>query len=120
MLYFLSGSILASIQFLSLLLLSKAGLAMALLVWHHTTYIGGVFRFNRVKHTVPFLLLDLRTRLNWRYWMVRLSRLALCTNYRDFFLPVAGPKFLLHRDGRHIFDFFNILALSDVSPPALA
>jgi len=120
MLHFSSGSVLASAQFLSMLLFSKAGLAMALLVWHNATYIGGVFRFNRIKHTVPFLLLDLRMRLNWRYWVTRLSRLALSANYRDFFLPAAGPKFLLHRDGRHIFDFFKTLSLSDVSPPALA
>jgi len=120
MLYFLSGNVLAGAQWVSMLFLSKASLAMVLLVWHHTTYIGGVFRFNRIKHTVPFLLLDLRTRLNWRYWVMRLSRLALSANYRDFFLSGNGPKFLLHRDGRHIFDFFDTLALSDVSPPAFA
>jgi len=112
------GSFIVGAKVLAMLLFSKVSIATTLLLWQHVVGFGGWPRINSIRQTLPFLVLELRIRLNWRNWVARLSHLALSANYRNFFLPVFSSQFLLRRDGRHIFDFFKTLACSDVSPPA--
>jgi hypothetical protein len=95
---------------------------MAMMLWHQLSYSSGLLRCCRMKRVLPFLTLELRLRLNSRYWMKPLSQfLVLALNKCRNFLPaILSGKLLLRRDGRHIFDFFKTLSLNDVSPPVLA
>lgn len=113
---------LISTQLFYAFLASKAGFGMTIMVWHQLNYSNGLLRFCRIKRVLPFLTLELRLRLNSRYWINPLSQflvLALhkCRNFRP---QILSGKFLLCRDGRHIFDFFKTLSLNDVSPPLFA
>jgi hypothetical protein len=114
------GSFIVGAKALAMLLFSKVSVATTLLLWQHAVGFGGWQRLNSIRQTLPFLMLELRMRLNRRNWIVRLSHLALFANHRDFSPPVFSSLFLLRRDGRHILDFFKTLACSDVSPPAFA
>lgn len=112
------NTLFAGLKILLICSVSKAGLAAATVLWQHSVYFGGLHRFCRIARTLPFLALELRTRLNLRYWVTRISRLARYANCRTPLPPILSPKFLVSRDGRNIFDLFKTLSLSDVSPPA--
>jgi hypothetical protein len=99
---------------------SKAGMATVLMLWQQVGCCNGLLRFCRNARTVPFLTLELRFRLNLRYWSARLSRLMFRCDGCPLFPFIFSGKFLLRRDGHNIFDFFKTLSLSDVSPPARA
>lgn len=103
-------------------LANKAGFGMTIMMWHQLNCSNALLRFCRIKRVLPFLTLELRLRLNSRYWITPLSQFLVLALHKcqNFLPPILSGKFLLRRDGRHIFDFFKTLSLNDVSPPALA
>ena len=111
-----AGSYIAAIKFLSVIPISKASLAIALMLWHQAVYCNGFCRFAR---TLPFLALELRLLLNFRYWVTRLSQFAFHTKDRNHLPPVSSTDFLVCRDGHTLIDFFKTLSFSGISPPAL-
>ena len=107
----------------SLLILSlgKVSLGLSFLLWQQLFFPSGLLRFCRTCQTVPYLLLELRMRLNMRYWVVRLSKLTLrSTDCYAVPASTARHDYLPYRYGRRIFDFIKTLSLTDVSPPAVA
>lgn len=112
-------SLLALCKPVGMLLFSKAGVVTVLLLWQQVGYCNSLLRFCRGARTVPFLVFELRFRLNLRYWVQRLSQLLLRINFRHFFPTIQSDKLLLRRDGRNIFDFFKTLCISDISPPLM-
>ncbi len=112
--------LLAGLKPVWLLLFSKAGLATVFFLGQQIGFGSGLLRFCRSANTVPFLLLDLRLRLNLRYWVVRVSRLMIQDELRRPLLLPGNREMLCFGAGRNILDFFKTLALSDVSPPAVA
>lgn len=103
-----------------MLLFSKAGVVIALLLWQHVGYCNRLLRFCRGARTVPFLIFELRFRLNLRYWVQRLSQLLRHDEVRRVCPAILSSTFLLLRYGRNIFDFFKTFSLSDISPPQIA
>lgn len=112
--------LLTGIKPLGLLLFSKAGLATAFFLGQQIGFCSGLLRFCRSANTVPFLLLDLRLRLNLRYWVVLLSRLVMQDKHRRPLSLPGNREILCLGAGHKTLDFFKTLALSDVSPPAVA
>lgn len=112
--------LLAGLKPVWLLLFSKAGLATAFFLGQQIGFGSGLLRFCRSANTVPFLLLELRLRLNLRYWVVRASRLMIQDELRRPLLLSGNREMLCFGAGRSTLDFFKTLALSDVSPPAVA
>lgn len=113
--------LLAGLKPVLLLLFSKAGLATAYFLGQQIGFGSGLLRFCRSANTVPFLLLELRLRLNLRYWVVRVSRLIIIQDDLRRPLLLSGNREMLwFGAGRSILNFFKTLALSDVSPPAVA
>jgi hypothetical protein len=101
--------------------LVKVSLGVSLLLWQQLFYPSGLLRFCRTCRTVPYLLLELRLRLNMRYWVVRLSKLMVRSgDCHALLTSTARHDYLPYRDGRQIFDFLKTLSLTDVSPPVLA
>ncbi len=101
--------------------LAKVSLGLSFLLWQQLFFPSGLLRYCRTRQTVPYLLLELRMRLNMRYWVVRLSKLALRScDCHGFLASSARHDYLPYRYGRQIFDFFKTLSLTDVSPPAVA
>jgi hypothetical protein len=94
---------------------------MSLLLWQQLSFSSGLLRFCRTYRTAPYLLLELRLRLNLRYWVTRLWKSCLHNSFRtSVSSPVLSAPSLRRRDGQNIFDFFKTLSLSDVSPPVAA
>jgi len=101
--------------------LSKVSLGVSLLLWQQLFFPSGLLRFCRACRTVPYLLFELRLRLNLRYWVTRLSRLMVrASDCQTLFHSTACHGYLPTCGGRTIFDFFKTLAITDVSPPAFA
>lgn len=109
------ADIMKSIYFFSLV---KVGLGVSLLLWQQLFFPSGLLRFCRSCQTVPYLLLELRLRLNLHYWVARLSG-SMLRSFGNAALHTSTARhdYLPFRDGRKIFDFFKTLAVSDVSPP---
>ncbi|MDZ7269019.1 MAG: hypothetical protein ONB48_14900 [candidate division KSB1 bacterium] len=120
MLHSFATILLAGLKPLTLVLFSKAGLATAFLLGQQIGFCSGLLRFCRSAHTVPFLFMELRLRLNLRYWVVWLSRLVLQDKQRQSPPPTTHCEVLCFGIGRNILDLFKTLTLSDISPPALA
>jgi hypothetical protein len=116
------GSFAATIKFLWVVPVSKVSLGMTMMLWLQLTYGGGLSRYCRIRRVLPFLTLELRMRLNPRYWISQISQFVFHSfNDRPIvFTSVLSAYFLLRRDGRNIFDFFKTLSIDDVSPPVLA
>jgi hypothetical protein len=117
---FFAGGNIAALKFLSIISVTKASLAVTLMLWHQAVYCNGFYRFCHLAYALPFLTLELRIRLDFRYWVKRLSQLARYCHSRKLLPPVPSTDFLLWRDGHKIFDFFKTLSFSGISPPALA
>jgi hypothetical protein len=115
-----AGSYMAAIKLLSILSVSKAGLAVGLMLWHQAVYGNGFYRFCHLAHALPFLTLELRIRLNLHYWVKRLWQFARHCQGRSLLPSVPSIEFLRRRDGHTIFDFFKTLSFSGISPPAFA
>jgi hypothetical protein len=108
------------LKFLCRCLAKRIHSGMSLMLWHQLSYHDGLHRFRRIARTVPFLTPELRLQLNLRNWVKRLSK-ATFKSASTLFLPsFLCLDFLFCRYGRHIFDFYKTLSLSDVSPPAIA
>ena len=119
---FLLGCFAATIKFLWVVPVSKAGIGMTMMLWLQLTYGGGLSRYCRIRRVLPFLTLELRMQLNPRYWISQISQFIFHSfmSCRTVFTSVLSAHFLLRRDGRNIFDFFKTLSIDDVSPPILA
>lgn len=120
MFHIFSGSLVAATKFLSFVLLSKASLAITLMLWHQAVSCNGTYRFCHIARTLPFLALELRLHLNFRHWLTRLSQLVDHTQNRHALPVVASTNFLVCRDGHTIFDFFKTLSFCGISPPVSA
>jgi len=120
MLIIISKKLFTRLKLLSGRLVKHVRSGMMLMLWHQMSYHHGLLRFCRIARTVPFLTPELRLLLNLRYWVKRVSK-ATFKSAPTFFLPsFLCLDFLFYRYGRHIFDFYKNLSLSDVSPPAFA
>lgn len=114
---FLAASLAAGFKFLYIVTVSKASLAVALMLWYHAVSCHGAFHFRYIMHAAPFLAWELRACLNPRRWLIWLAQLV---HHGDRLLFPAGADFLLRRDGHAIIDFFKKLSRSGISPPAVA
>jgi hypothetical protein len=108
------------LELLGFLSVSQAGLPLAFVLWQVMFSNSGLQPCSRLAHTLSVMVLELRLHLNVHHWVTRVSRLGLHPSCRRNFLPpIVSSKFLLRRDGQHIFDFFKTFSLNDVSPPAV-
>jgi hypothetical protein len=118
MLRFCSNSFMLSLKIIAIVCLGRMSGGIAIVLWQQLIFPSGLLRFCRTCNTVPYLLLELRLRLNLRYWMIRLSRAMIrSTCCQSLFSASARHGYLHYRDGRRAFDFFKTLSLTDVSPP---
>ncbi|MGH7455434.1 MAG: hypothetical protein ACRENG_29035 [bacterium] len=105
------------LELLGFLSVSQAGLPLAFVLWQIMFSNSGLQPCSRLAHTLSVLVLE---HFNVHHWVTRVSRLGLPPSCRRNALPpILSSKFLLRRDGQHIFDFFKTLSLNDVSPPVL-
>jgi hypothetical protein len=104
------------LELLGFLSVSQAGLPLALVLWQVMFSNSGLQPCSRLAHTLSVLV---REHFNVHHWVTRVSRLGPHSSCRNALPPILSAKFLLRRDGRHIFDFFKTLSLNDVSPPVL-
>jgi hypothetical protein len=105
------------LELLGFLSVSQAGLPLVFVLWQVMFSSSGLQPYGRLAHSLSVLV---REHFNVHHWVRRVSRLGLNPSCRRNALPpILNAKFLLRRDGRHIFDFFKTLSLNDVSPPVL-
>ncbi len=105
------------LELLGFLSVSQAGLPLALVLWQVMFANSDLQPCSRLAHTLSVLV---REHFNVHHWVARVSRLGLHPSCRRNALPpILSSKFLLRRDGQHIFDFFKTFSLNDVSPPVL-
>jgi hypothetical protein len=116
---FIVSSVAAGFKLFYVITMSKASLAIALMLCHHAVYYNGAFHFHHIARAVPFLAWELRACLNPRRWLIWLAQLVH-HNERLLFPAGAGADFLLRRDGHTIVYFFKKLSRSGISPPAIA
>lgn len=116
------GSSFPDLEIVCFFAVSQAGCGiLTLMIWQLMMSSYGIHPFGRLGQALPLLLVELSQRLKLRYWLAKISRLALNTKSRHKFpLVFFSPEFLLCRDGPNIFDFFKTLSLNDVSPPVCA
>jgi len=101
--------------------LIKVSLGVSLLLWQQLCFPSGLLRFCRTCQTVPYLMLELRMRLNMRYWVSWLSLSMVQANTcQTHSFTISHHDYLASRDGRRIFDFLKTLSIADVSPPAFS
>lgn len=113
------GGLAAGVKFLYVLMIGKASLAMALMLWHQAIYCHGAWRFCNIACALPFWAWS-RINPKPRRWLIWLSELA---SHNKGCLPlpsVSSAERLVRRDGHTIFDFFKTLVFSGISPPATA
>ena len=104
------------LELLGFLSVSQAGLPLAFVLWQVMFSNSGLQPCSRLAHTLSVLV---REHFNVHHWVTRVSRVGRHPSRRRNSLPpILSSKFLLRRDGQHIFDFFKTLSLNDVSPPA--
>ncbi len=105
------------LELLGFLSVSQAGLPLAFVLWQIMFSNAGLQPCSRLAHTLSVLVLE---HFNVHHWVARVSRLGLQpSRCRNSLPPILSSKFLLRRDGQHIFDFFKTFSLNDVSPPVL-
>lgn len=116
-----AGGTLPELELLALLSVSQGSLITILVIWQVMLSSCGLHPFHRLTQTIPMFVLEVRTRFDFRYWLVKMARFNLYSNGREKLIPsVISLKFLLRRDGRNIFDFFKAFSFNDVSPPVFA
>jgi hypothetical protein len=92
---------------------------VVLMVWQLLFSSSRIHLSGRVPNTLSCLVSVLQMQRNLSAWLTKAMRRIVLASFHDLLPPVFSLKFLLRRDGRHIFDFFKTLSLNDISPPVL-